>query len=233
MPSCNGADRGFKICPGLKGRRLILIRPSKKAINSLVASLSGTITQRGKALNQATLIKRLNPQLRGWANYHQAVCASKAFHYIDHIVFELLWKWAKRRHKKKGKWWIAKRYWHSKGNRNWVFSTGNTELREISYMPIIRHTPIRMDANPYLDAEYFAEHKFKQGVKRLSGRFKRVWEKQKGNCYHCGLSMDCSEDKEIFFLKSQESQKGKCDVSDMAYVHQYCQKLYLERRAEA
>ena len=80
---------------------------------------------------------------------------------------ELLWRWAKRRHPKKGKWWISTRYWHRKGSRNWVFSTDKHELIRVDHTPIVRHTKIKLSANPYLDTEYFTERKFNQGMKRL------------------------------------------------------------------
>jgi RNA-directed DNA polymerase len=34
----------------------------------------------------------------------------------------MLWHWAKRRHPDKSKHRIARKYWYTVGNRNWVFS---------------------------------------------------------------------------------------------------------------
>lgn len=119
--------------------------------------------------------------------------------YLDYILYELLWKWAKRRHPHKGRWWVSTKYWHRVENRSWVFSTDKKELLRVDHIPIIRHTKVRMDANPYFDAEYFKERKFSHGMKRLSGRFKMVWKNQNGCCYHCGLPMEINEEREIFF----------------------------------
>lgn len=209
----------------------LIVKPSKKSINTFVASLSETILKRGKAWDQELLIQKLNAQIRGWANYHQSVVASEAFAHIDYILFELLWRWAKRRHPHKGHWWISTRYWHRKGNREWVFCTDNKELLRVDHIPIIRHTKVRMDANPYFDTEYFQKRKFEHGMKRLSGRFKQIWENQNGRCYHCGLPMDVSDEREIFF-KVPKSIGGKDEVPNMAYVHKHCQVLYLERRSK-
>jgi RNA-directed DNA polymerase len=209
----------------------LIIKPSKKAIKAFVASLSETILRRGKAWKQELLIQRLNQQIRGWANYHQSVCASEAFSHIDYILFEFLWQWAKRRHPKKGKWWISAKYWHGRGNRSWVFSTDTTELLRVDNIPIVRHTRIRMDANPYLEPEYIAQRKFEHGMKRLSGRFKVIWKNQNGLCHHCGMPLEAGEDKEIFF-KIPKSEGGKDEVKNMAYVHRHCQILHLERRSK-
>src|SRR5699024_11454410 len=69
----------------------------------------------GKAWEQEVLIMKLNQQIRGWTNYHQSVCASEAFSYLDYQLYELLWRWAKRRHPKKGQWWVSTKYWHRRG----------------------------------------------------------------------------------------------------------------------
>lgn len=89
-----------------------------------------------------------------------------------------------------------------------------------------------MDANPYFDTQYFIDRKFQHGMKRLSGRFKQIWENQKGCCYHCGLPVDISDEREIFF-KVPKAMGGKDEVRNMAYVHKHCQQIFLERRAKA
>ena len=104
-------------------------------------------------------------------------------------------------------------------------------MLRVDHIPIVRHIKIRLDVNPYFDVEYFTERKFKQGMRRLSGRFKKIWQNQNGCCYHCGMPMEISEDREIFF-KVPKSMGGKDEVSNMAYVHSSCQKIYTERRSK-
>lgn len=210
----------------------LIIKPSKKSVKALNASLHNTVLERGKAWRQEDLIRVLNRQLRGWTNYHQSVCAKDTFSRIDHTLYEMLWRWARRRHPKKNRKWIAANYWHSKGLRNWVFSTENVELMRLGEVPIVRHTKVRMSANPYLDTEYFTQRKFQNGMKRLSGKFKKIWRMQNGCCYHCGLPMEISDEREIFY-KIPKSMGGKDEVSNMAYVHRHCQTIFLERRAKA
>ena len=227
-------DDGFDML-GWTFRRFkekLIVKPSKKSVKALNASLHNTVLERGKAWRQEDLIRVLNRQLRGWANYHQSVCAKDAFSRTDHILYEMLWCWAKRRHPKKNRKWITANYWYSKGLRNWVFSTKNAELIRLGEVPIIRHTKVRMSANPYLDSEYFIQRKFQNGMKRLSGRFKKIWRNQNGCCYHCGQPMEISDEREIFY-KIPKSMGGKDDVPNMAYVHKYCQGVFLERRARA
>lgn len=76
----------------------------------------------------------------------------------------MLWKWAKRRHPRKGKKWIKNRYWHPKGNREWSFRTDKAILYQMMDMPIVRIRSLDLKKNPFLDGEYF-EHRRKQHKK--------------------------------------------------------------------
>ncbi|HEM5265345.1 TPA: HNH endonuclease, partial [Streptococcus suis] len=105
------------------------------------------------------------------------------------------------------------------------------ELIRVDHTAIVRHTKVRENANPYLDIDYFAQRTFNHGMKRLTGRFKLVWKKQDGRCHHCGLPMELGEDREIF-VKVPKSKGGVEEVDNMAYVHSYCQRLFIESRSK-
>ena len=147
------------------------------------------------------------------------------------MLYELLWQWAKRRHPHKGRWWVSTKYWHRKGTRNWVFCTEDKELIRVDHTSVVRHIKVRENANPFLDTEYFNERKFKQGMKKLTGKFRRIWENQNGCCYHCGMPMNVTDDREIFF-KIPKADGGVEEVSNMAYVHASCQRIYTESRSK-
>ena len=67
------------------------------------------------------LIARLNPVLRGWANYHKGVVAKQTFSKLDfHIGWKLM-RWGLRRHPRKSKLWVREHYWRKPGSR-WEFA---------------------------------------------------------------------------------------------------------------
>ncbi len=150
----------------------LLVKPSKKSIDKVTEKISNTIKQ-GKAWTQEALIDTLNPIITGWANYHQPVVSKRIFNKIDSTIWNMLWNWAKRRHPEKSKPWIADKYWHEVGNRNWVFSTGSKQLKNLSDTKIVRHINLKLDKNPYLDKNYFVSRKIKQGVINLTGTTKK------------------------------------------------------------
>ena len=92
----------------------------------------------------------------------------------------MLWRWAKRRHPNKSKKWIARKYWHSIGMRNWVFSMKKNRLKRFSDMKIVRHIGLKLDKNPYLDLKYFKPGKLRQKALKLSNWYKTRWDKPKG-----------------------------------------------------
>ncbi len=145
----------------------LLIKPSKKSIDKVTEKISNII-KKGKAWTQEELINALNPIITGWSNYHKSVVSSEIFNKLDSRIWNMLWHWAKRRHTEKSNYWTAGRYWHIVGNRNWVFSTKDKQLKLLSDTKIVRHTPLKLDKNPYLDEEYFVSRKLKQGIKKLT-----------------------------------------------------------------
>ncbi len=132
----------------------LLIKPSNKSIENITKSISNVI-KKGKALSQSSLIKRLNPIITGWSEYHRSAVAKDTFSKLDFRLWNMLWTWAKRRHPHKSHQWKVNRYWHRIGSRNWVFAADGLKLKSFTDTKIIRHPCIKMDKNPYVDKEYF------------------------------------------------------------------------------
>jgi RNA-directed DNA polymerase len=132
----------------------LLIKPSKKAVATITRTISDII-RNAKSVNQQILIEKLNPVIRGWSFYHRSVVSSETFSRLDSIVWDLLWQWAKRRHPDKGLRWIARRYWHSVDNSNWVFTSFTATLRRFSDTKIRRHVIVQLERDPFVDTEYF------------------------------------------------------------------------------
>jgi RNA-directed DNA polymerase len=144
----------------------LLIRPSKDNAKAFLTKVR-EIVRTNKQATSGNLILKLNPLIRGWANYHRHVVSKQTFGAVDNAIFNTLWHWAKRRHPKKGKRWIKAKYFKTIGHRKWVFtgtvtgSAGSTKtihLYRASKTPIRRHVKIVGEANPYdLDwTSYFA-----------------------------------------------------------------------------
>lgn len=170
-------DEGFDFL-GVNIRKYngkLIIKPAKDNVKKFLDNIK-EIIKRSKAVKTEVLIRQLNPKIRGWANYHRHNCAKETYSKVDSYIFTKLWQWAKRRHHNKGSKWVKGKYFKTRGNRHWVFSTTkkdkegriiNFDLVEAAKTPIKRHIKIRANATPYDPSyqEYF--------IKRLQSRNER------------------------------------------------------------
>ena len=97
----------------------LLMKPSKANVKAHLDKIREVI-EANKTAKQADLISRLNPVLRGWANYHSHVVAKETFARVDATVWSMLWRWAVRRHPNKSARWVKQKYFKTRGSRNWV-----------------------------------------------------------------------------------------------------------------
>jgi len=135
----------------------LLIKPARKSIRSLLTRVKEIV--RGHLGDTAHhLIVRLNAMIRGWANYHRHVVSKRIFARIDSEIFWMLWRWACARHPRKGRRWIKGKYFERVGTRDWCFFGTPSDKRaklvhvrlfHASSVPIVRHTQVKADVNPY------------------------------------------------------------------------------------
>ena len=177
----------------------LLIKPSKSSKKALLTKVR-SIVKGSKPLAQEYLIRALNPVIRGWVNYHRYVVSSEAFSWVDYQIFNCLWQWAKRRHKKKGRMWIARRYWHTIGTRRWTFAAKLSKTpsdQEPRYLAleyatntkIIRFKKIVAEANPF-DERWDGYYEERDGERMLNStkgraRLLALWRSQKRCCPVC------------------------------------------------
>jgi RNA-directed DNA polymerase len=213
----------------------LLIKPAKENVKSFLQEIR-RIVKGNKVAKQASLIKMLNPVIKGWADYYQHVVAKKTFNKMDHEIWEILWQWAKRRHPKKSKHWIKDKYFQSINGRDWIFADRTGErlsdgtwksvvLRQLSDTNIRRHIKIRSEANPFdLQWETYFEKRMVLKMKdTLKGRktLLKLWMDQGGKCPVCRLPIteETEWDRHHLF---QRSKGGRDIMSNLVLLHPNC-----------
>lgn len=149
-------DKGFDFL-GWNFRKFkgkLIIKPSHKSMCKITQKISSIIKD-NRTAKQEDLIRKLNEVIIGWAIYHHSTCAKKSYSTIDHRTWEMLWRWAKRRHPNKSKGWIANKYWKIHRGRKWAFMSDKNVLFLMMDMPIVRKGQMALDKNPFLHKEYF------------------------------------------------------------------------------
>ena len=196
-----------------------IIKPSKGKIKAHIKRL-GEVIRKHKSSSQLTLIKELNPIIRGWSKYYATQCSKKTFSYCDYVLYQQLKRWAERRHPKKGKKWVADKYWHSQGNRNWVFATKGYKLCIHADTPIVRHTKVRGNRSIYDgDLVYWSSRLGKHP--QMPTHKAKLLKKQKGKCNHCGLYFKDDDLMEIDHI-IPKSLGGKKEYKNLQLLHRHC-----------
>jgi RNA-directed DNA polymerase len=184
----------------------VLLRPSAKSVRALLDKVDKILRGEGGHVGVGPLIERLNLVLRGWAYYHRHASSTRTFARVDHLIFGKLWRWARRRHSRKGTHWVKAKYFTRQGHDHWVFhgkavdGLGHVRtvyLYKTAQTGIRRHVKIRGQANPYDPAWelYFEERLSAKMANDLQGRraAQTLWNQQGGQCPVCGQGLRLEE----------------------------------------
>jgi RNA-directed DNA polymerase len=213
----------------------LLIKPSKKKVLDFCKRLGKEI----KAINgyeQELVIRRLNPILRGFANYYKGVVSKETFSYISSRLWRYLWCWAKRRHPNKSKKWIRKRYFKTINGNKWTFATTISDRRgkekdlilyPIAYTPIDRHVKVKGEASPDDPSlkEYWEKRHQKHGKSywEKNSRNYKIAQNQNWKCPICGEPLFNGEEIETHHT-APVAQGGLDDIENLQHLHKPCHK---------
>ena len=148
-------------------RGKLLIKPSKAAIRRIRERLRSELRAlRGHSAK--AVIRRLNPIIRGWANYYRTHVAAEIFDKLDQYLWRLTYKWARFSHANKSASWVTARYF-GKFNKarqdRWVFGDrqSGSYMHRFSWTSIVRHQTVWQGASPDdpAQAEYWARRRRK------------------------------------------------------------------------
>lgn len=199
------------------------IKPSQTSQKKHYNAIARVI-ETHKAAPQPALISRLNPIIRGWSNYFSTVVSKEIYSKLDHLTYQKLEVWANRRHPHKSKSWVANKYWHSEGERNWVFSSkenGNTiSLKTHAETSIVRHIKVKGEASPYDGNLVYWSIRMGKNP-RMPTRASKLLKQQKGKCAHCGLTFRENDEMEVDHI-IPKSQGGKDEYKNLQLLHRHC-----------
>src|SRR4051812_30632947 len=74
----------------------VLTKPSSSNVQTFLTKIQETIDGSG-SLTAGEMIRRLNQQIKGWTMYHRYAASKRTFNYVDHRIFQMVWRWCRRR----------------------------------------------------------------------------------------------------------------------------------------
>jgi RNA-directed DNA polymerase len=169
----------------------LLIKPSHESVKRFRERLAADMRSL-RGANAAAVVSHLNPVIRGWSAYYRSVVSSRVFAGLDHHVWHLTYRWARRTHPNKSRGWVAARYF-GKFNRTrqdrWVFGDPETGayLTKFAWTKFVRHVPVRSGASPDDPAlaEYWAERRSRRKPPPLDQHTLKLLKAQDGRCPAC------------------------------------------------
>ncbi len=204
----NGKLLGFKT----------IIKPSKESIRNHYNTIRNLV-QAMVGATQESVIRKLNPIIKGWSRYYSTVVSKKVFEGLSNLVHKILWEWANKRHPHKGKKWIKRKYFRTHGSFNWRFMTseGMFLIRHSDHK-IIRHTKVKGDKSPYDgNYAYWGSRMGKHPL--LAPRKAELLKRQKGKCTECGGSF---KDGDILEVHHKDRNHGNNQANNVQLVHGHC-----------
>ena len=153
----------------------------------------GPITASNRQLPTAEVIKRLSPVIRGWCNYYRYAVAKRTFANLDHHVWRVTYKWAKRRHPRKNRRWVVHRYYGVDQGRGWDLWDGRNRLPRHNETRVSRLVKVKGKASPFDPSlrDYWEDRR-KRRLVREASHFHRVHllQRQAGRCAACKTVFD-------------------------------------------
>jgi RNA-directed DNA polymerase len=204
----------------------LLIRPSRKSAIAIRAKLrEAWLNLIGRSLT--ALLWRLNPIIRGWANYFRVGVSSETFGKLDDWMYLRAIHYARRTHPRKPGHWRAKRYWgrlNPTRDDHWVFGDKDTGrfLLKFRWFKIERHVLVRGTASPddpNLGEYWWARRKV--NIRHLTEGDVKLAERQDWVCPVCGGLLINGEPLERHHLIPR-CEGGVESPRNRVLLHLYC-----------
>jgi RNA-directed DNA polymerase len=207
------------------GNGKLRITPSKDSLKKIKAKVSD-ICKDAKGLSQAQLIGRLNPVLRGWANYHRHSICAASFAQLDSHVWTRVFRWARRRHSNKTGRWIADRYFIHTDKQRWLFQdkqTGKRLIRVASSIKHPRHVKVKAQANPFDEAweGYFKQRSQRQAEQSTKGLRAKVLKRVNGICIVCRQTIQQEDGVDLHHLNGNHDDNR---LGNRVLLHPNCHR---------
>ncbi|NEN92323.1 MAG: group II intron reverse transcriptase/maturase [Okeania sp. SIO3H1] len=197
-----------------------LIKPSPKSLKTHYRKLADICDSHKNASTKA-LIAKLNPVIRGWANYFSTVVSKEVYNKVDDLLWTRIWRWVSRRHPNKSAKWVKKKYFPKvKNTRNWLLNDCEYVLNRHSDVPIVRHIKVKGNKSPYDgDWTYWSNRigKYPGVRKEVTTLLKR----QKNKCASCGLTFRPNDLMEVDHIKPR-SEGGDNTYKNKQLLHRHC-----------
>ena len=180
---------------------------------------------RDQAVSQTVLIDRLNPIIRGWANYYSNVCSKSTYTAMDSRIYSKLRAWSRRRHPNQNRHWISCKYWLVGSGGGWVFAARlpdkTLRLAQHIQTPIKRHVKVQGSRSPY-DGDWVYWTRRRGHHPTVKPTVARLLQHQSGRCSYCGSLFYPDDRWEVHHL---DRNPNNYHQDNLSLLHRHCHDL--------
>ena len=209
-------------------KRKVLTKPQKKKVIKHLQGIKAYLNTHQQEKTEK-VIGTLNPVIRGWANYYRHCAAKAVFSKVRHRQWQMLWRWAKRRHPNKSSKWVKAHYFKSDGW--WTFHDGEYELVKPDKTPITRFTKVIGRHSPYDPSlrDYW-QARYKRQVARQTHirKLLALLQTQDNRCSLCHIFFT-PEDMIQIHHNVPRNTGGTDDLANLRAVHPWCHHQHHQR----
>jgi len=204
----------------------LLIKPSKESVQDVQRKIKDQ-WKKAQGTNVQSVLTKLNPIIRGWANYFRTAVAKEIFSSLDRWMFYKADRHTRRMHPNKSKDWRHQTYWgRFQLDRldSWVFGDKQTggHLLKFSWFPIERHVMVKGTSSPDDPklVDYWKKRRAAK-AKDLTKSKQKLAKRQKGRCLECFESLFNDEELQVHH-RIARSLGGNDSYSNLVLVHLLC-----------
>jgi RNA-directed DNA polymerase len=209
-------------------KRRLLTKPQKDKVLAHLHSIKAYLNEHQQVPTEQ-VIRDLNPVIRGWANYYRHCAAKRTYSRVRHRQWQMLWRWARRRHPNKSSAWVKRRYFREDGN--WTLYGRNAELVKPDAIPITRFAKVAGRNSPYNPAlrAYWQERTRRTVARQTYVKQKlALLARQEGKCAMCAILFVTAEDVHKHHIIPQQTG-GSDDLDNLQAVHPWCHQQHHQR----
>ena len=117
------------------GRNVGWTYPNKASLKTVKRKIKELTTRRTTNWSLKILLMKLNPVLRGWANFFRHDASKRTLTYVDSFAWNRVFRWLRKKHPKRTWKHIRQKYCGGK----WTIQDGNLELFRPSKVKVERY----------------------------------------------------------------------------------------------
>ncbi|MFB3040523.1 MAG: group II intron reverse transcriptase/maturase, partial [Candidatus Poribacteria bacterium] len=173
----------------------LLIKPQKEKVQAFLDKCGNTIRE-AQGNNLESLIRQLNPKLKGFTNFYRFVVSKRTFTNMTKITENGVFRMLRKSHPNKSKKWVWRRYStdQSVTHKTKTFFMKKERLYLPMFMPIKRFVPVKMSMRVYDGSEetkvYWKNRVITNALNSIySIRVEKLYKRQMGHCPICRKMM--------------------------------------------